>query len=100
MTRPGLKVSDEVLADFCRRNAIRKLSFFGSVLRDDFGPDSDVDVLVEFVSKADVSLWDISRMEEEFSELIGRSVHLLTQEEISPYILDQVLNSTEVQYAR
>jgi len=99
MIRPELKASDEALASFCRRNAIRKLSFFGSVLRDDFGPESDVDTLVEFYPDARVSLLDMSRMQRELSGLIGRNVDLLTPGDLSPYIKDEVLSIAQVQYA-
>ena len=67
------------VADFCRRWQIREFSLFGSVLRDDFGPASDVDVLVSFAPGAAWSLLDHTRMESELSTLIGRRVDLVTR---------------------
>jgi len=94
-----LPVAEADLGAFCRRNQIRKLSLFGSVLRDDFGEGSDIDVLVEFKPGARVSLLDVVRMERELAELLGRPVDLLTAEDLSPYIREDVLASAEVQYA-
>ncbi len=87
---------DEITA-FCRRHHIRRLSLFGSVLRDDFGPDSDVDVLVEFVP-GNVPGFAFFSMEEELSEILGREVHLSTPGFLSRYIRDEVLAEAEVQY--
>ena len=67
----NLEFDKEVLADFCRTNRIRSLAFFGSVLRDDFGADSDVDVLVEFVPGQEPGLFGIARMEREMSPIFG-----------------------------
>jgi hypothetical protein len=69
----------EAVAEFCRRWKIRELSFFGSILRDDFDEDSDVDVLVEFDPEAEPSLFDHMDMEEELSRILGRQVDLLTR---------------------
>jgi predicted nucleotidyltransferase len=88
------------LAEFCTRNLIRKLSLFGSVLRDDFRPDSDVDVLVEFEHGAVVGLLDMARMERELSMIVGRKVDLRTAEDLSRYFRRQVLDLAEVQYER
>jgi uncharacterized protein len=89
----------ERVADFCRSHGIRRLSLFGSVLRDDFGPDSDVDVLVEFLPGAPLSLFRLVAMEEELSAIVGWKVDLRTPEELSPYFRDKVLATAEVQYA-
>ncbi|MBI5528944.1 MAG: nucleotidyltransferase family protein [Deltaproteobacteria bacterium] len=94
-----IQVSGEEVAAFCRKHRIRKLSFFGSVLRDDFGPDSDVDVLVEFEPGAEVGLLKIAGMELELQALIGRKVDLRTPAEISRYFREQVLAEAEVMYA-
>lgn len=67
---------------FCRKWKIRELSLFGSVLRDDFGPESDVDVLVEFTGDASWSLWDVIRMERELSVLLGRQVDLVDRKAV------------------
>ncbi len=88
------------VAAFCERHAIRKLSLFGSVLRDDFGPASDVDVLVEFVPGTRVTLLTLAGMEIKLTEIVGRKVDLRTLGEISPYIRQRVLDSSEVIYVR
>ncbi|BBK44859.1 hypothetical protein STVA_48790 [Allostella vacuolata] len=72
----------DALAAFCRRWAVTELAVFGSVLRADFGPDSDLDVLVTFRPDAEWSLWDLIRMEDELSGLAGRQVDLLTRRAI------------------
>ena len=74
-----LNVTPAELADFCRRWEVRELALFGSVLRDDFGPGSDVDVLVEFSPDARWSLFDHVQMQDELGELFGRSVDLVTK---------------------
>jgi predicted nucleotidyltransferase len=87
------------LAEFCRRNHIRRLSFFGSVLRDDFGPESDIDVLVEF-EPGHVPGLRFIRMQDELSDLFGgRRVDLVTPKFLNRRIRDEVLRSAEVQYA-
>ena len=94
-----LNVSREALADFCRRNHIRRLSLFGSVLRDDFGPDSDVDVLVEFEPGHSIGLIKMADIEIQLSRLFGRKVDLRTPMDLSRYFRDEVVSSAEVQYA-
>ncbi|MBU0610804.1 MAG: nucleotidyltransferase family protein [Armatimonadetes bacterium] len=91
-------LDQQALADFCRRNRIRRLSVFGSALRDDFRPDSDVDFLVEFEPEARVSLLDLIGMEIELSEMLGREVDLRTPRELSPLFRDRVVAEAEVQY--
>ena len=87
-------------AEFCKRNRIRKLSLFGSALRDDFRPDSDIDLLVEFQSGAAPSLLDLARMERELSAALGgRKVDLRTPAELSRYFRDEVLSTACVHYA-
>jgi len=73
-----IQISRDLLDGFCRRRQIRKLSLFGSVLRDDFGPQSDVDVLVEFEPGATVGYFELADMEAELSELLGRKVDIRT----------------------
>ncbi len=88
------------LADFCRRHNVTKLSLFGSVLREDFRPDSDVDVLVEFEEGHAPGYFELARMGEELSELLGgRKVDLRTPQDLSRYFRDEVLASAVVQYA-
>ncbi len=87
------------IAAFCRRNHIRQLSLFGSVLRDDFGPDSDIDVLVEFEPDAEISLFDLIGMQLELAELWQRPIDLVPQRGLKSLIKDEVLQSAEVLYA-
>jgi len=97
----GAKISvpKDAIAAFCRRHHIRRLAFFGSVLRDDFGPDSDIDVLVEFEPDRVPSLFGIARMERELSALFdGRKVDLRTPEDLSRYFRQKVLAEAEVEY--
>lgn len=89
----------ERIAAFCRRNRIRWLSLFGSVLRDDFGPDSDVDMLVEFEPGVRIGLLCIAALEIELSQMLGRKVDLRTPEDLSRHFREQVLAQAEVQYA-
>jgi predicted nucleotidyltransferase len=92
--------SDEVAA-FCRRHHVRRLSLFGSALRNDFRPDSDVDVLVEFEPERAPGLFALAGMERELSSLLGgRKVDLRTPHDLSPYFRDEVLASAEVQYGQ
>jgi len=91
------KVPQAEIAAFCRRNAIRKLALFGSVLRDDFTPDSDVDVLVEFEPDRTPGL-AFFRMQRELSEILGRKADLNTAKDLSPYFRQQVLDEAEVLY--
>jgi predicted nucleotidyltransferase len=92
-----IEVPHEEIAAFCRRNHIRQLAFFGSVLRDDFGPDSDIDVLVEF-EPGKVPGLDFFGMQDELSELLGRKVDLHTPQDLSPYFRDEVLAEAEFHY--
>ena len=85
------------IAEFCRRNHIRRLAFFGSVLRDDFTPKSDVDVLVEFEPGHVPGLAFIT-MQDELSDLFGRNVDLNTPACLSPYFRKEVLDEREVLY--
>jgi len=94
----GIAVDHERIGEFCRRNRVRRLSFFGSVLRDDFGPASDVDVLVEFEPEATVGYFSMSRMEHELTEMLGRRVDLRTPMELSRYFRDQVLAGAQEEY--
>jgi predicted nucleotidyltransferase len=94
----GIAIDHERIVEFCRRNRVRRLSFFGSVLRDDFGPASDVDVLVEFEPEATVGYFSMSRMEQELTEMFGRRVDLRTPKELSRYFRDQVLSDAQEEY--
>jgi predicted nucleotidyltransferase len=99
----SLKISipQDEIADFCRRHHIRRLSFFGSVLRDDFGPDSDVDVLVEFEPDHVPGLIRLAGMEIELSQILGgRKVDMNTPQCLSRYFRDQVQAEAKVQYVQ
>jgi len=98
MTQPHFEFRRDRVADFCRRNRIRRLAFFGSVLRPDFRPDSDVDVLVEFEPGARVGLIRLAGIEMELSAVLGRKVDLNTPGFLSKYFRDRVLAEAQVQY--
>ena len=98
-TPADVSLAPAALADFCRRHDIRRMSLFGSVLRDDFGPDSDVDVLIEFVPGCEVGLIRLAGMERELTSLLGRKADLRTPEDLSRYFRDDVLANAQVQYA-
>ena len=100
MLQSQVKLSSDQLKEYCQKNGIKKLSLFGSVLREDFGPNSDVDVLVEFSPGTRVGFIRLAGMEKELSALIGRKVDLRTPAELSRYFRDDVLRSAEVQYAQ
>ncbi|HUR26050.1 MAG TPA: nucleotidyltransferase family protein [Candidatus Thermoplasmatota archaeon] len=99
MARPlPIQVPREGLAEFCLRHHIRKLSFFGSVLRDDFSHSSDVDVLVEFEDGRSPGLLGLAGMERELSSLLGRRADLNTEGFLSPYFAAEVLKEAQPQY--
>jgi predicted nucleotidyltransferase len=94
-----LPIDREVLAEFCQRHHIRRLSLFGSVLKGIARPDSDIDLLVEFEPGKLPSLLELAGMEIELSQrLEGRRVDLRTPEDLSRYFRDDVLRTAEVQY--
>ena len=91
----------ENIAEFCQKHHIRKLSLFGSVLREGFHPESDVDVLVEFESGHVPGFIRLASMELEFSRLFGgRKVDINTAQCLSRYFRDEVVRIAEVQYAK
>lgn len=83
---------------FCRRHHVRKLSLFGSVLREDFRPDSDIDVLVEFEPGHVPGFITLAGMQIELSEMLGRQVDLRTPATLSRYFRQKVLDTAQVQY--
>ena len=92
-------LSESEIEAFCRRHHIRSLALFGSVLREDFGPESDVDVLVEF-EEGRVPGVDFVRIQDELSRLLGgRSVDLVTPRALSPFLRERVLRSAVTRYA-
>lgn len=86
------------IQEFCRRNQIRRLSFFGSVLRDDFTAQSDVDVLVEFEPEARIGLITLSGMEIELSQILGRQAEMHTIRGLHPLFREEVLETAEITY--
>jgi predicted nucleotidyltransferase len=97
VVRSNLRVSRRRLGEFCRRHHVQRLAFFGSVLREDFGPDSDVDVLVEFEPGHSPG-WEIVAMEEELAQLLGRRVDLVTPKSLLSGLRARILASAVVQY--
>ncbi len=92
-------IDKEEIAAFCRKHHLTKLSLFGSVLTERFGPDSDVDVLFEYDPKHIPTLFGVVRMERELSEILGRKADMRTREDLSKYFRDDVLRTAVVQYA-
>jgi predicted nucleotidyltransferase len=100
MLRAKIDVPQDKISDFCRRWKIAELSLFGSVLREDFGPDSDVDVLVEFSQDAHWSLYDWVDMIAELKEIFGRDVDLVSKRGLrNPFRREAILKSREVVHA-
>jgi predicted nucleotidyltransferase len=93
-----IEIPKQEIEQFCQRHHIRKLSLFGSVLRDDFRPESDVDFLVEFEPEYIPGFIRLAGMEIELSEIVGRKADLRTAAELSPYFRQEVLNSAVLQY--
>lgn len=98
MNYHGIEIPEKAVARFCRRYHIRRLSLFGSILRDDFGPDSDIDVLVEFEPGCVPGLLRMAGLEIELSDILGRKVDLRTPAELSRHFREQVLREAQVQY--
>jgi predicted nucleotidyltransferase len=96
-SRLRIAIDPDALARFCRTHHIRRLAFFGSVVRDDFTPDSDVDVLVEF-EPGHVPGLAFFAMEAELGQILGRRVDLNTWAGLSPYFRDEVAAEAEVHY--
>ena len=94
-----LVIPREEIAAFCRQHHIRRLAVFGSALRNDFSPGSDVDILVEF-EKEHVPGFAFFSMQDELSEIIGRKVDLNTPSFLSRYFRDDVIKRAEVQYVQ
>lgn len=99
MNRSKINLPEETISEFCRRNRISRLSLFGSVLREDFNEDSDIDVLVEFEPAHVPGFIRLAGMEMELSELLGgRKVDMRTPDELSRYFRSEVMASAETQY--
>jgi hypothetical protein len=97
--KPHIRIPKRKIVEFCKRNHIRRLAFFGSVLRDDFTLDSDIDILVEFDPVHVPGIFGLVRMEEELSSVFnGHKVDLRTPRDLSRYFRDGVLASAEELY--
>ena len=100
ISKARIDISKEKMAEFCHHHHIRKLSLFGSVLREDYRSDSDVDVLVEFEPNNGPGFIGLMKMEKEFSLLLGgRKVDLVTEKFLNRRIRNRVLADAEIQYA-
>ena len=98
---PQISLDREKIAEFCERWKITEFALFGSVLRDDFRPDSDVDVLVTFDLDAQWSLFDLVQMQEELKEMLGRNVDLVEKKGLrNPFRRHNILKTRQVVYAR
>ena len=98
--KPQVSIPKDQLAEFCRGHGIKRLAIFGSALRSDFGPDSDIDVLVDFEPDRIPGLFGFTGMELELTRMFGRKVDLRTPEDLSRYFRAAVLEEAEVQYVR
>ena len=100
ITKPQLEIPDEVIESFCRKWKIKELALFGSVLRGDFKPDSDVDVLATFAADAKWSVFDHARMREELSSLLGREADVVETTGLrNPFRRQEILATRKVIYA-
>lgn len=95
---PTLHIDDATLAQFCRAHRIGRLALFGSQLKGTAKPDSDIDLLVEFLPEARPTLLDMARIEIELSKVLGRKVDLRTPQDLSRYFRDEVIRAAQVQY--
>lgn len=92
-----IQISPEQIEEFCRKWEVREFALFGSVLRDDFRPDSDVDVLVEFEPDAKASLFDFVRMQDELSGMFGREVDLVEKGAVkNPFVKNHIRHNHRV----
>jgi hypothetical protein len=98
--KTNIDIPHDIIAEFCQQNHIRRISLFGSVLRPDFSPDSDIDLLVEFEPEHIPGLIRMAGMEIELSEILGRKVDLRTPQDLSRYFRKEVMDSAEVEYAQ
>jgi hypothetical protein len=98
MKKQNVDIPEERIAEFCKHHHIRRLALFGSALREDFTPDSDVDVLVEFKPGIRVGMIRLAGIELELSSILGRKVDLNTPGFISKYFREKVLAEAEDQY--
>ncbi len=97
----NIVIAEDIIREFCERHYIRRLAIFGSALRDDFGPESDVDMLVDFMPGHTPGFFKLFEMEEELSGLLGgHKVDMRTPEDLSRYFRNKVVATAQVQYVR
>jgi predicted nucleotidyltransferase len=94
----AIEIPGKRIKEFCRRNGIRKLSMFGSVLRDEFSKERETDILIEFKDDAAPGFFSLMRMQDELTEILGRTVDLRTPKDLSRYFRDDVVNNAVIQY--
>jgi len=95
-----IDIPSEKIAEFCRKWKITELALFGSVLRDDFGPDSDIDVMVSFAEGASWNLWHLMDIQEELEGVLGREVDLVEKRALrNPFRRYEILRTKQVVYA-
>jgi predicted nucleotidyltransferase len=100
MKTENIKISQDVIAQFCQKWNVQELALFGSVLRDDFREESDIDVLVSFSDDATLGLWELAEMQDELETLFGRKIDLVEKEALqNPIRKRNILTSSEVLYA-
>lgn len=99
MKKAAIEIPEDRIAELCRRYQVRELALFGSVLRKDFRPESDIDFLVEFEPSAQVGFLTLAKLQRELSELLHRAVDLVPKHGLKPIIRQSVLESAEVVYA-
>ncbi len=100
MVSPKLSIPEKKIRAFCRRWKVTEFALFGSILRDDFRPESDVDVLVSFAADVRWSLWDLAEMQQELEGIFGRSVDLVENGALrNPFRRQSILGTKEVVYA-
>lgn len=99
MRKLAIEIPEDRVAELCRQYQVRELALFGSVLREDFGAESDVDFLVEFEPSAQIGFLTLGKLQEELSQLFHRAVDLVPKRGLKPIIRQSVLQSAEVVYA-
>ena len=100
MKFPCIEIQDSIIISLAKKYRIKELSFFGSVLRENFQQDSDIDILVQFDEEADYSLFDLFEIKEEFENALGREIDLIEKGSLrNPYRRDNILRNARVIYA-
>ena len=100
MKFPKTEIQDDIIINLSKKYHIKELSFFGSILREDFNEGSDIDILVEFIDKHDYSLFDIFKMKEDFKNALGKDVDLVEKDSLrNPYRRENILKNSRVIYA-